>query len=298
MSIHHDILTHINPVLRIVKRVTDFVKIQNSNSLRVLIFHDIPPHQEKAFENQIHWLKMRWNIITPETFELMLSGSIPVIGNNLLITFDDGLKSNRIIAEKVLNPMGIKAIFFIISDFVSIKDKDESHKFIADYIMPNSDILSVPGNWSNMGWDDLEALLDQGHTIGGHTKTHKRLSDCTYSSELEDEIINSAVNIENRLGIDLNHFAYTFGNIQSFSELALLKAEEKFSYIYSGIRGDNCNLDAHPFVIRRDAAAYQLSNNEYILFKDKLLESFLMGFADFHYSSDRRKIDLWNSKDK
>jgi hypothetical protein len=44
----------------------------------------------------------------------MISGNEPIQDNNLLITFDDGLISNRIVAEKILNPMGIKAIFLLL----------------------------------------------------------------------------------------------------------------------------------------------------------------------------------------
>ena len=62
----------------------------------------------------------------------MISGKIPIIGNNLLITFDDGLASNRVVAEKILNPMGIKAIFFIISEFAKIKKPSEARKFVSD----------------------------------------------------------------------------------------------------------------------------------------------------------------------
>ena len=34
----------------------------------------------------------------------MILGEIPIIGNNLLITFDDGMFSNLAVAEKILNP--------------------------------------------------------------------------------------------------------------------------------------------------------------------------------------------------
>ena len=55
----------------------------------------------------------------------MISGSEPIQGNNLLITFDDGLISNRIVAEKVLNPLGINAIFFVVTDFIDINNNIE-----------------------------------------------------------------------------------------------------------------------------------------------------------------------------
>ena len=59
-------------------------------------------------------------------------------GDNLMITFDDGFFSNRDIAEKILNPMGIQALFFVVSDFVNIDDHDEAkdtfHHFVRKFV--------------------------------------------------------------------------------------------------------------------------------------------------------------------
>ena len=68
----------------------------------------------------------------------MISGLEPIQDNNLLITFDDGLISNRIVAEKVLNPLGIKAIFFVVTDFIDIKNVDDARQFVADNIIPKA----------------------------------------------------------------------------------------------------------------------------------------------------------------
>ena len=45
-------------------------------------------------------------------FEDMLNGRIPIEGRNLLVTFDDGFKSNLQISKEVLEPLDIQAIFF------------------------------------------------------------------------------------------------------------------------------------------------------------------------------------------
>jgi len=292
MGYSHKGLTYLNPILQVVRKIGVALHIVSPNRLRVLIYHDIPSEEEGAFRKQMHSLKKHWNIITPSEFEQMITGGSQVNGDNLLITFDDGFSSNRIVAENVLNPLGIKAIFFVISDFVKIKDRAESHKFIADHIIPGSKVLDIPKSWGNMQLKDLSALIKQGHTIGWHTKLHNRLSECSSKNELEDELILSSENLSHQLGIEINHFAYTFGDLESFSEAAHLVAKRKFRFIYSGLRGNNIQ-NISPLAIRRDAAAYQLPNNEYRVFNNRLLDSFLGGFADFRYKLSKKILDSW-----
>jgi len=289
---HHKLLILIQPIISLIRKVALKVGFVASSRLRVLIFHDIPPNQELAFKKQLQELQKKWNIISPEKFERMISGNEPIQDNNLLITFDDGLTSNRIVAEKILNPMGIKAIFFVVTDFVDIKNVDDAHQFIADNIVPDAEKEEIPMHWYNMQWEDLSVLIEQGHTIGSHTKKHTRLSSCNNEDELIEELVISAKYIESKLGKKVEHFAFTFGNSASFSNAAMEVAKSQFSFIHSGIRGNNIN-NVSPFAIRRDVAAYQLLNNEYRLCDDKLLKTFLDGIADLHYLNARRKLDSW-----
>lgn len=291
MSLHHKILTYTNPTMRLMRNVGVKLGIVNNNHLRVLIFHDIPPNQEEAFQRQLAWIQRNRTIVSPEKFEKMISGEEPVIGENILVTFDDGFISNRVVAEKILNPMGIKAVFFVVSDFVEIKDRDEAHQFIAEYIMPEIEVVDIPDSMNNMQWEDLQTLNQQGHTIGCHTRKHAKLSTCSLK-ELNEEIIDSAACIREKLGISIEHFAYPFGDIDSFSKEAMDVAVTNFKYIYSGIRGDNINLFS-PYTIRRDSAATQTKTYEYTPLDNKLLDAFLAGTADFHYSKARDIIDSW-----
>ena len=292
MHLFHKILLHSYPVLKILRRLALFLGQVDRNQLRVLIFHDIPESEEYVFRKQLEHLSKRWNIISPATFEAMMSGNQKVSGRNLLITFDDGLLSNRTISENVLQPLGINAIFFVIPDFVEIEEYDESKRFIANHLIPGTTPGDIPQGWRNMQWHDLVYLVEQGHTIGCHTRTHRRLSECNSDLELESELIDSANIIESRLSVLVKHFAFTFGDINSLSQQSLNIAVNRYHFIYSGIRGDNKN-NVSPFEIRRDAAAYQLSDNEYRLFDNRVLDAFLDGFVDYRYAKPRRLLDSW-----
>jgi peptidoglycan/xylan/chitin deacetylase (PgdA/CDA1 family) len=180
--------------------------------------------------------------------------------------------------------MGIRALFFPVSDFVPIVDRDEARHFIARNIQPGCSIEKLPRHLFNMSWSDLEALLEQGHGIGAHTRTHARLSEFRTEQELEGEIIASADSLARRLGVRIEHFAYTFGDLASFSPAAMAVSRRRFRFVHSGLRGDNAS-GVSPFALRRDAVTASDAT--------ALLGAFVEGMADFRYASSRARLAGW-----
>ncbi len=293
MSAHHQALAAVYYPLRLAKTIARSLGLSPRNQLRVLIYHDIAPAEQARFAAQLRWLARSWNFVSPAQFVGMVAGDEPIHGRNLLLTFDDGFASNRVIAEGVLNPLGIRALFFVVSDLVRIEGRIEARRFMAARLFPEMHIEKLPAHWSNMGWKDLEALLEQGHCIGCHTASHARLSEINTQVELEKETVSSADTLEQRLGVSIEHFSYTFGDLESFSEAALAIARQRFRCVYSGLRGDNAR-DVSPFTLRRDSAAGQDPLFNYRIFPNSLLGSFLEGAADGHYARSRARLDAWN----
>jgi peptidoglycan/xylan/chitin deacetylase (PgdA/CDA1 family) len=281
----HKILAASFPAL-IALNKTKSLFTRGKPQLRVLIYHGIAPDQDQCFQRQLEEISKRWQFVDAEAFSLMLSGEIPIERNSLLLTFDDGFISCRHVAETVLKRLDIKALFFIVSEFVS-KTEDDWRTFVAQNINPHMQPQNVPGYCRNMSLEDLNYLLERGHTIGGHTATHVKLSQLS-GRELEKEIIDSADNLERLLGIKVHHFAYTFGNLASFSPEALAIARRRFKYIYTGIRGNN-SASTQPWGIFRDSIKPQDSNF--------LTGAFLEGGADMLYAKDRQIFSEWGSDD-
>ena len=284
MSFFHNAVATTYPALNLYRKLKNIAGFKKEARLRVLLYHDIASEDQVAFERQLNWLSQRWSFISPDYFTEVLNGETAIQKDSLLLTFDDGFASNRKVVEEVLNPMGIKALFFIISDFVDIEDYEESRQFIVKHIYPGKSLDNLPKQLKNMSWEDIEALLDHGHTIGAHTKSHARLSEIKTSCGLFDEIVSSADRLENQLGISIEHFAYTFGDYASLSSQALNVAKQRFRYIYSGLRGDNADMTS-TFAIRRDALKPTDPN--------KLLGFFLEGGADLLYKRSRKILDQW-----
>ena len=153
------------------------------------------------------FLKKEWEFISPEKFEDLYNNDDKTGKKKILLTFDDGYKSHRNIAEKFLNPLGIKAIFFVVSDFIKIESKNISKQFISSNIIPGSKLENLDLNQTNMTLEDLKYLIDSGHKIGAHTKSHKRLTILKKPEDLEEEIINSANELQKLIKTEINHFA-------------------------------------------------------------------------------------------
>ena len=250
---------------------TFFIK-SNQNSIRILIHHDIKSDEQiNLFKKQINNLSKEYDFISPKEFEDIIK-SQKLKGKKLLLTFDDGFKSNRVIAESVLKTNGIKAIFFIISDFIGLKTNSLNYSKIIRNIYPNGPTLNELSE--PMDNDDIQFLINSGHTIGCHTATHKMLSKITKAGDLKEELSDSKDNLEKIFNIKIKHIAYPFGTFESIDKKSLKLLSESYEFVHSGLRGNNLKAQK---LFYRDA-----TNTET---KTTRLKAFLLGNADFIYKN-------------
>lgn len=283
MKTHHRILANCTSLLN-ARRVVRRAFCKNDPELRILLYHDIAHVEFDRFKEQLVELSRSWCFLTPSEFEQIQYGSRELERDSLLLTFDDGFATNRIVADKILAPLNIKAIFFLIPEFLSIECNTEAKNFIVRNIYPNLSEHLIPDHWFNMSWTDAAALIDAGHTIGCHTLNHARLSELKDIKILQQQICGSANLLSNRLGCSIDHFAYTFGDLGSFSIQALQIAAKRFRFVYSGLRGPN-NPSTSAFALRRESVC---SSDPL-----PLIKAYLLGGADFHYRKSRIKLDEW-----
>ncbi len=62
-----------------------------------------------------------------------------------------------------------------------------------------------------LDWQGLRDLIDRGHTVGSHTKSHPFCSRLR-ESDLSAELIDPASELRSELGLDALPFAYPFGD--------------------------------------------------------------------------------------
>ena len=117
----------------------------------------------------------------------------------------------------------------------------------------------------------------------GYNDPIKTKAEC----KIKEEIINSSIEIEKKLNIKVKHFAYSYGDINSFNQKSFNIAKSKFEYIFSGVRGNNSNLRFDKNIIRRDSIEPSFTIN--------LINFFLEGFIDFKYNMENQKLDKWTN---
>lgn len=262
-----------------VKALKSYIYKNSCSNIRILIYHDIKTKKQiKLFKNQIFSLSKDYEFITPNEFENGFK-NIKTKKDKLLLTFDDGFKSNRKLAEEVLNEFDIKAIFFIVSDFIGTEKQTLNYTKIINNIYPDGpkkNELSLP-----MDYDDISYLISKGHVIGCHTSSHKMLSKITSIEDLKNEIILSKDKLESNFNIKIKHFAFPFGTFDSINQLSIKLLDNNFDCIFTGFRGNNKKAAKLNY---RDEV-----NPEMSLLR---LKAFLIGNADFLY---KRKFNILKS---
>lgn len=275
MKLHHYIVSLLNIFF-------SFFNFFKKPQLRIITFHHIRKKNFYLLKKNIIRLKKKYTILDPDTFFQIISKKKKLQNNSILITFDDGFYSQKKFAKDVLSKLKIKSIFFIIPNFLKIKNLSSSKIFIKKNILKTVDIDNFDIYMRNMSFADLKYLSDQGHSIGMHTLNHKKLSIIKNNSILKNEIDSNFLFFKKILNLKKPFcFAYPFGNVNSINSKSIKIINKKYHYIFSGIRGNNFNSKSSN-IFYRDALN---DDDDY-----NLILGFMSGLVDFYYFKDKIKI--------
>jgi peptidoglycan/xylan/chitin deacetylase (PgdA/CDA1 family) len=173
--------------------------------VRVIGFHDVV--DKSWFEALIKSLKRDMHILSPNDFAIR---KFETKRMNILVTFDDGYESWIEVCAPVLKRYSVTALFFVNSKLVvSSADQEAIGAFVRESLRISPKRM--------IGKEGVDALLREGHTIGGHTASHmslRNLSDTTVRHEVESD----KYMLEETFGAPLEHFAYPFGTACDYSE--------------------------------------------------------------------------------
>lgn len=164
----------------------------------ILVYHSFGPTLTKKESNlQTHYR------VTTEKFEnqmkylsdnghhpISLAAYVDSLKNNtklpykaVVLSFDDGWKTQYKYAVPILKKYKFTATFFIITDYI-----DHNYK-------------------AYMSWDDLKDLVENNFDIESHTKTHPILIKLD-AKHLADELVGSKKKLEDKLGIKVTALAF------------------------------------------------------------------------------------------
>jgi peptidoglycan/xylan/chitin deacetylase (PgdA/CDA1 family) len=221
-----------------------------------VIFHDVSPAEKSKFVRIIRYLYKRFQFITPAQFESYLNGQYQLQDTSILVTFDDGFTSSRDVTAEVLDPLGIKAVFFCCTDFVGANEQ-KARQFVANNLYiglrPESDIHPSEMPLTS---EELASLSRRGHLIAAHTASHLNLGQSWSNEVLQKEIVDSAATLEKWLSQKVTWFAYPFGGIDCINRPAMQVVKNNFNFCFSGVRG-NVPAQVDPMALPRQSITLQ-----------------------------------------
>jgi peptidoglycan/xylan/chitin deacetylase (PgdA/CDA1 family) len=233
MSLRHLAAPLLLPLARLISG--------RGGGLRILMLHDVAPHQMAALERLVAGLARSGRLAVPADIAAPpRSGPAKV-----LLSFDDGFASNRLAADGVLAKYDAKALFFVCPGLMDLAGAQQGAAIDANIFRGQRSL----GDMRLMGWDDLEALQRAGHGIGNHTLSHFNLTQLS-DQQLNDEIGRAAETITGRLGAT-PWFAFPFGDITAVDQRVVTGAARHHRYCRSGVRGAN-HVAIHPLALRSD----------------------------------------------
>jgi len=181
-------------------------------ALPILAYHRVTPratnHMVVAPELlREHLRALRdsgYTAITPDEWYDALHGRHTLPPKPVMITFDDAWRDQYEYALPILDEHGVRAAFFAYT--------------------------STIGSPGTMSWDELRDVARRGHIVGCHTATHSDLarpfgheSADQYGRRLQREIVEARHNLEQQLGVSVQHFCYPYGYYNS-NVIALVRA--------------------------------------------------------------------------
>jgi peptidoglycan/xylan/chitin deacetylase (PgdA/CDA1 family) len=190
-----------------------------------------------TFSEQLAFLQANTAVVDPAASMAMASTAGEKV--NVLITFDDGHISNYTHAFPLLRKFGMRAIFFVTTDFI------ESHD-------------------GYCRWEQLKKMSAAGMSIQSHGKTHRFFGDMDKSGELE-EFRHSRERIADNTGGHVNSISFPGGR---YSALSLKRgADCGYQYFYSSAPGLNhLPLQAGTDLIRRIAVKQSMNMESFARF--------------------------------
>lgn len=112
--------------------------------------------QQSIFENQIKFLKKKYNFISLKHYSEVLNGQRDDLPDNpMIITIDDGYLDNYTVAYPILKKHSIPATIFLTTDFITHKSWLWSNRL--EYILKNSKLKEFD---FPLGGDTIQFWVD------------------------------------------------------------------------------------------------------------------------------------------
>jgi peptidoglycan/xylan/chitin deacetylase (PgdA/CDA1 family) len=222
-------------------------------NIRVTYTHEVKSQYLENFESLIAHLKEVRAFITPGEFFDFYRGGFSPPGPSILMTFDDGRMSSYTAAKKILNPRGIKAIFFVPTAVLELKTHEQMKHFLIHNVnggtpppwpMDEEDYLVLTA-------DAIRDLVADGHLVLPHTHSHVNLKDIQDESAANRELWEPKRILADLLHREIPAMSIPVGTDRQGSAYAYRKIRETYEFCFTALAGANSRATA-PHYLNRD----------------------------------------------
>lgn len=176
--------------------------------IRAVNYHITPANTADNFRRHLEFYARYFDNVTPADLDACLKGQRVAQKPGLLISFDDGCRSNYDFAAPLLEEFGFTGWFFVSTGRISASRPADAMRATID---PAEDFMC---------WAEIGELADRNHVVGCHTHSHVRLSDGLSAEQLDDEIVMSKARLEAGLGRTVDAFCWVGGEEGSYGAQA------------------------------------------------------------------------------
>jgi peptidoglycan/xylan/chitin deacetylase (PgdA/CDA1 family) len=225
--------------------------------VRIVHYHWVFADELASFGHQLEWFRSEFEPVSlSEAVTRLQRGDVS--GNELVITFDDGFRTQAVNAAPLLREAGFSACFFLITELVGAPPER------VDALCRGA--LHLPRAVEPMSWDEARALPAAGHEVGSHTRTHPNLA-ALGGDALRAELEGSRSELEQRLERPVRHVSAPYGDAARFSPAVAAAARAAgYASCSTAQRGIN-TVGADVYALRRDhlAAGWPVGHVRYFL---------------------------------
>jgi peptidoglycan/xylan/chitin deacetylase (PgdA/CDA1 family) len=222
-----------------------------ADNVRITLSHFVEAKDVDNFRRLLAQLLSEREAISPDQLVRYYTNGTPIRGKFLVLTFDDGLLSSFQAAQTLLNPLGVKAIFFVPTKILSLETKDEMRTFFATSVYRKPSATLPEARYVTMTADHIRELHAQGHMVLPHTHTHVELSAVNTPALVERELRVPKAMLEDLLQAPADGFAFPIGNERVVDSFPYQQVKDLYSLCFTGLNGLN-SRDTDRFFLHRD----------------------------------------------
>lgn len=184
--------------------------------IRGVNYHSVGDDGLAAFERQLEYFADKYENVTPERLTAFFEGTWRPKLPGLLVSSDDGLRTDFDVMAPALERYGFTGWFFVPADLTELPVSEQLAVARAARITPLADrsdgrIFLTPA--------EVRSLAER-HVVGCHTATHVRLSSELDANRLRTEIVDSRSRLGAHAGRPIDTFCWVGGEPWAYSRTA------------------------------------------------------------------------------